>query len=84
MTHDNSAPHPAGGLFCRIGLRLFGCAGLSPSICVEGNDPTRIIAHEIGHNLGLPDHYDTAGGPDNAVNWWTLMAQSRVSARSSQ
>ncbi|QWF84428.1 snapalysin family zinc-dependent metalloprotease [Amycolatopsis sp. CA-230715] len=24
----------------------------------EGNDPTRIAAHEIGHNLGLPDHYE--------------------------
>ncbi|MDT8913038.1 snapalysin family zinc-dependent metalloprotease [Amycolatopsis sp. PS_44_ISF1] len=23
----------------------------------EGNDPTRILAHEFGHNLGLPDHY---------------------------
>jgi immune inhibitor A len=36
------------------------------------------IAHEYGHDLGLPDHYDTAGG-DNGVEWWTLMAQSRVS-----
>lgn len=34
------------------------------------------IAHEYGHDLGLPDHYDTAGG-DNGVEWWTLMAQSR-------
>jgi immune inhibitor A len=38
------------------------------------------IAHEYGHDLGLPDHYDTAGG-QNGVEWWTLMAQSRLSAR---
>ncbi|HET6954665.1 MAG TPA: immune inhibitor A domain-containing protein [Acidimicrobiales bacterium] len=37
------------------------------------------IAHEYGHDLGLPDHYDTAGG-QNGVEWWTLMAQSRLSA----
>src|SRR5690606_38478529 len=36
-------------------------------------------AHEYGHDLGLPDHYDTAGG-GNGVEWWSLMAQSRVSA----
>ena len=36
------------------------------------------IAHEYGHDLGLPDHYDTAGG-QNGVEWWTLMAQSRLS-----
>ena len=38
------------------------------------------IAHEYGHDLGLPDHYDTAGG-QNGVEWWTLMAQSRLSAK---
>ncbi|MEQ1785943.1 MAG: immune inhibitor A domain-containing protein [Acidimicrobiales bacterium] len=38
------------------------------------------IAHEYGHDLGLPDHYDTAGG-DNGVEWWTLMAQSRLSGK---
>ena len=43
-----------------------------------------MFAHEYGHDLGLPDEYDTAGGADNAVNWWTLMAQSRVSAASDQ
>ncbi len=36
------------------------------------------IAHEYGHDLGLPDHYDTAGG-QNGVEWWSLMAQSRLS-----
>ena len=44
------------------------------------NGGVSVFAHEYGHDLGLPDEYDSAGGPDNAVNWWTLMAQSRVSA----
>ena len=35
------------------------------------------VAHEYGHDLGLPDHYDVFGG-DNGVEWWTLMAQSRL------
>ncbi|MGH3860545.1 immune inhibitor A domain-containing protein [Actinokineospora sp.] len=42
-----------------------------------------VFAHEYGHDLGLPDHYDTVGpggGKENGVNWWSLMAQSRVSA----
>ena len=42
------------------------------------NGGISVFAHEYGHDLGLPDEYDTAG--DNAVNWWTLMAQSRTSA----
>jgi len=37
------------------------------------------VAHEYGHDLGLPDNYDTAGGQNN-VEWWSLMAQSRLSA----
>ncbi|RKQ90987.1 immune inhibitor A [Solirubrobacter pauli] len=48
------------------------------------NGGVSVFAHEYGHDLGLPDHYDTAGGPDNAVNWWTLMAQSRASAPEDQ
>ena len=42
------------------------------------NGGLSVFAHEYGHDLGLPDHYDAA--TDNAVNWWTLMGQSRVSA----
>ncbi|MBC8093339.1 MAG: immune inhibitor A, partial [Pseudonocardia sp.] len=41
------------------------------------NGGISVFAHEYGHDLGLPDHYDLAGG-ENGVNWWTLMAQSRV------
>ncbi len=32
-----------------------------------------VFAHEYGHDLGLPDLYDTAGG-ENGTGFWTLMA----------
>ncbi|WP_415952118.1 immune inhibitor A domain-containing protein [Streptomyces sp. KLOTTS4A1] len=32
-----------------------------------------VFAHEYGHDLGLPDLYDTAGG-DNSTGYWTLMS----------
>ncbi|MEV6270955.1 immune inhibitor A domain-containing protein [Kribbella sp. NPDC051936] len=45
------------------------------------NGGVSVFAHEFGHDLGLPDEYDTSGAAvENGVNWWTLMAQSRVSA----
>jgi immune inhibitor A len=32
-----------------------------------------VFAHEYGHDLGLPDFYDTAGG-ENSTAFWTLMS----------
>ncbi len=32
-----------------------------------------VFAHEYGHDLGLPDFYDTAGG-ENSTGFWTLMS----------
>jgi len=32
-----------------------------------------VFAHEFGHDLGLPDYYDTNGG-DNSTGFWTLMS----------
>ncbi|HEY3505040.1 MAG TPA: immune inhibitor A domain-containing protein [Actinocatenispora sp.] len=32
-----------------------------------------VFCHEFGHDLGLPDEYDTAGG-DNGTGSWTLMS----------
>ncbi|MFI5685692.1 immune inhibitor A domain-containing protein [Streptomyces sp. NPDC051636] len=33
-----------------------------------------VFAHEYGHDLGLPDHYDTTGNGDNSTGFWTLMS----------
>jgi immune inhibitor A len=48
------------------------------------NGGVSVFAHEYGHDLGLPDEYDTSGGGENGVNWWTMMGQSRVSAPEDQ
>jgi immune inhibitor A len=32
-----------------------------------------VFAHEFGHDLGLPDYYDTKGG-ENSTTFWTLMS----------
>ncbi len=32
-----------------------------------------VFAHEFGHDLGLPDYYDTTGG-DNSTGFWNLMS----------
>jgi immune inhibitor A len=33
-----------------------------------------VFAHEYGHDLGLPDHYDTTNAGTNSTAYWTLMS----------
>jgi immune inhibitor A len=38
------------------------------------NGGVGVFAHEFGHDLGLPDYYDTQQG-DNSTGFWTLMSR---------
>jgi immune inhibitor A len=50
------------------------------------NGGLSVFTHEYTHDLGLPDDYNTDGQHpgDNPNEFWTLMAQSRLSAKGDQ
>lgn len=64
---------PFGGL--RIGSSSYwvGDYTIEPE-----NGGVGVFSHEFGHDLGLPDEYDTSGntgGAENGTAWWTIMSQ---------
>ncbi len=65
---DGVGPHGLGGL--RVGDSDFwvGKYTIQPE-----NGGVGVFTHEFGHDLGLPDLYDTSGG-ENGTGFWTLMS----------
>jgi immune inhibitor A len=69
---DGVGPHSFGGV--RIGTSNFwvGDYTIEPE-----NGGVGVFAHEFGHDLGLPDLYDTSGntgGAENSTGFWTIMS----------
>jgi immune inhibitor A len=70
---DGAGPHGLQGL--QIGGSNFwiGDYTVEPE-----NGGVGVFAHEFGHDLGLPDEYDTSGntgGAENSTGWWTTWSQ---------
>ncbi|MDK1327477.1 immune inhibitor A domain-containing protein [Arthrobacter sp. zg-Y1143] len=65
---DGPATNPFGGI--RIGDSKVWIRDYTTE---PENGGLGVFAHEYGHDLGLPDLYDTAGG-DNGTGFWTLMS----------
>ena len=50
------------------GVQIYGYTMVSET------SPVGVIAHEFGHDLGLPDLYDTDGSSSGGVGEWDIMA----------
>ncbi|MER6343281.1 immune inhibitor A domain-containing protein [Streptomyces sp. NPDC001595] len=69
---DQGATGPAGN---KLGGTQIGDSGIwvGDYTIQPENGGLGVFAHEYGHDLGLPDHYDTQGG-ENSTGFWTLMS----------
>ncbi len=70
---DGSGPHGFGGVKIGASNYWIGDYTIEPE-----NGGVGVFAHEFGHDLGLPDEYDTSGntgGAENGTAWWTNWSQ---------
>ena len=63
---DGTGPHDFGGVQVGDSGYWIGDYTIEPE-----NGGVGVFAHEFGHDLGLPDLYDTSGG-ENSTGFWTL------------
>jgi immune inhibitor A len=66
---------PTGPSFNKSGGTAIGTTGffVRDYTTEPENGGLGVFSHEYGHDLGLPDLYDTAGG-ENTTGFWTLMS----------
>ncbi len=65
--------NPAAGVRLGNSSKWIGDYTIEPE-----NGGVGVFSHEFGHDLGLPDEYDTSGntgGAENGTGWWTIMSQ---------
>jgi len=70
---DGNGPHGLGGVQIGNSGLWIGDYTVEPE-----NGGVGVFAHEFGHDLGLPDEYDTSGnvgGAENGTGWWTNWSQ---------
>jgi immune inhibitor A len=71
--HVDGATVPFGGLPIACSSKWIGDYTIEPE-----NGGVGVFSHEFGHDLGLPDEYDTSGntgGAENSTAWWTPWSQ---------
>ena len=72
--YGTTGPEVAGQKNLYGGARVGGSKYWVGDYTVEPeNGGLGVFAHEFGHDLGLPDFYDTNGG-ENGTAFWTLMS----------
>jgi len=70
---DGSGPHGLQGVHIGNSNYWIGDYTVEPE-----NGGVGVFAHEFGHDLNLPDEYDTSGntgGAENSTGWWTTWSQ---------
>jgi immune inhibitor A len=70
---DGNGPHNFGGVQLGGSNYWIGDYTVEPE-----NGGVGVFTHEFGHDLGLPDEYDTSGnvgGAENSTAWWTNWSQ---------
>ncbi|MGZ5393061.1 MAG: immune inhibitor A domain-containing protein [Mycobacterium sp.] len=70
---QGSSPHGFGGIHIGNSSYWIGDYTIEPE-----NGGVGVFTHEFGHDLGLPDEYDTSGntgGAENSTAWWTNWSQ---------
>ncbi|MDH3433121.1 MAG: immune inhibitor A [Gammaproteobacteria bacterium] len=68
-TLDDGTINPAGGIPVGGSKYWIGDYTIEPE-----NGGVGVFAHEFGHDLGLPDLYNTGPGTSNGTGFWTLMS----------